>query len=90
MQLDLNRRNSHGNFSTIVDSYESLGINVGKTYRNDFKIFCAIIANCIRNIQMSQYQKVEHFNLNLDTTTDAAGRPQEEICLRMVDDTGKL
>ena len=40
-------------FSPILRSYEILGVNFGYTPHNDqgFKIFCAIMANCLRLAQ---------------------------------------
>ena len=92
MQLSLHRRNSHDQIFHSLDSYESLGANVEKTHRNEqgFKIFAAIMANCLRIAQTSRYQKGDHFTVDLDTKRDASERPQEGISMRMVNDSGKL
>jgi len=59
-------------FPAILNSYEAVGVNVGQTHRNErgFKIFCAVMANCIRIAQVTRFQKGDHFTLNLDKTTD--------------------
>jgi len=58
-------------FSPILRSYEILGVNVGSTHRNDqgFKIFCAIMANCLRLAQVDRYKNGDTFTVNLDTFT---------------------
>ena len=78
-------------FSPILRSYEILGVNVGYTHRNDqgFKIFCAIMANCLRLAQVDRY-KNRDFTVNLDTFTDAAGGPKKAMYLRTMDVNGKL
>ena len=48
------------------------------------------MANFIRLCQITRYQEGDTFALNVDTTTDAAGRPQEGISMRYVDNNGKL
>ena len=48
--------------------------------------FCAIMANCIRLLQVERYKVAEHFTVNIDTTADSAGRPQEGTSLRTVYD----
>ena len=79
-------------FSPILRSYEILGVNVGYTHRNDqgFKIFCAIMANCLRLAQADRSTNGDTFTVNVDTFTDAAGRPQKAMSLRTMDDNGKL
>ena len=55
-------------FAPSLDSYESLGVNVGKTHRNGqgFKIFAAMLANCLRIAQISRYQKGYHSGRNFN------------------------
>lgn len=46
-------------FPAILHSYEAVGVNVGQTHRNEqsFKIFCAIMANCIRIAQVTRFSE---------------------------------
>ena len=78
--------------SPILRSYEILGVNVGYTHRNDqgFKIFCAIMANCLRLAQVDRYKNGDTFTLNLDSFTDTAGRSQKAMSPRTMDDNRKL
>ena len=79
-------------FSPILRSYEILGVNVGYTHRNDqgFKIFCAIMANCLRLAQFNRNKNGDTFTLNLDSFIDAAGRSQKAMSPRTLDDNRKL
>jgi hypothetical protein len=56
-------------FSPILRRYENSVINVGYTHRNEqrFKIFCAIMANCLRLAQVDRYKNGDTFTVNLDT-----------------------
>ena len=48
------------------------------------------MANFTCKCQITRYQQGDTFTLNVDTTTDAAGKPQEGISMRYTDNNGKL